>query len=397
MLPASRKGMLYLTHSYMMPLLRTPLFHGRDECRRADAAVLMARKWCSWPSSVGHAVFLRDAQARAEQSLLDVMRRQGVAGEQHIDEAAANQPADVIAAAGVNDGGAEYGEDFPPASFVRRMAAAISRTVTPLGFSLETGLVMNSKRFCRASASRGEDAQTVPADHDRDRRRAPRSSAYIAPAAALRIDEDAAVHFLIFHLHPFAVEPNLGAVVGRAIKTLWESAFDVGRSDYAIRRLDGDGAVVVDGVEDFAEFLGRRSADFDASVAGVVLALTDANVLDGEGAAAREDFVENLGQQQRVDDVPADFDFLNEGGGGRMSRRHGTVSGEGAIIRPIGLVGLIEALLRQVEAEVSLCSQSFCAELKEARRGAHAAARSQSIDESEAPRGRFSWTKVEDS
>ena len=36
------------------------------------------------------------------------------------------------------------------------MAAAISRTVTPLGFSLETGLAMNSNRFCRAVVSAGK-------------------------------------------------------------------------------------------------------------------------------------------------------------------------------------------------------------------------------------------------
>ncbi len=45
---------------------------------------------------------------------------------------------------------------FSPAWRVRRIVAAISRTVTPLGFSLETGLAMNSKRFWRAVVSAGK-------------------------------------------------------------------------------------------------------------------------------------------------------------------------------------------------------------------------------------------------
>ena len=44
---------------------------------------------------------------------------------------------------------------FSPAAFVRFMAAAISRTVTSFGFSLETGLCMNSNRCCRAAVSAG--------------------------------------------------------------------------------------------------------------------------------------------------------------------------------------------------------------------------------------------------
>src|SRR5207245_1649475 len=67
--------------------------------------------------------------------------------------------------------------------------------------------------------------------------------------------------------------------------------------------------------------------NLDAGVAGVFLALADADVLDMVGAAAREDLVEDLGQEERIDDVAVDLDFLDEAGG-RQGRRHDAVSGD---------------------------------------------------------------------
>src|SRR5205823_2418644 len=76
---------------------------------------------------------------------------------------------------------------------------------------------------------------------------------------------------------------------------------------------DGNGAVVVDVVEQLAKGVGGGGADLDPGVTGVVLPLTDADVLDDVGAASGEDLVEYLGQDQRVDDVALELDFLDEG------------------------------------------------------------------------------------
>src|SRR5213082_3108796 len=84
---------------------------------------------------------------------------------------------------------------FSPASRVRLMAAAISRTATPLGFSLNTGLAMTSKRFCRAAVS-AENAQPLPAD-DNAVSSADVGHGQAAGGRPFEIDEDAAVHFLV--------------------------------------------------------------------------------------------------------------------------------------------------------------------------------------------------------
>ena len=52
----------------------------------------------------GAAVAHRDPQARIKERLLDVVRRERVSREQHVDEPLLDQPAEVIAAAGVHDG-----------------------------------------------------------------------------------------------------------------------------------------------------------------------------------------------------------------------------------------------------------------------------------------------------
>ena len=74
--------------------------------------VLIARRWCSWPSLGRQPALERDAQAGAVERLLDVVRGQGVAGEEDVQVAGADQPADVLAAAGVDDRRAEHREDL---------------------------------------------------------------------------------------------------------------------------------------------------------------------------------------------------------------------------------------------------------------------------------------------
>ena len=89
----------------------------------------------------------------------------------------------------------------------------------------------------------------------------------------------------------------------------------------AVGGVGGHGAVVVDLVEDGFELLGRVGADLDAGEAGVVLLLAELDVLDVVPAAARQDLVEHLGQQQRIDDVAGHLDVFDKGG------LHGPVGG----------------------------------------------------------------------
>ena len=128
---------------------------------------LIARRWWAWPASAGSPAVEIHAQAGAEQGLLDVVRGQGVAGEQHVDVAPRISWQN-LAAAGVHDGrpGRPPGSCRPLARF-SASSRATARMATPLGFSVETVLPMNSN-VCAFGASAPRET--------RARRRAPRRS-----------------------------------------------------------------------------------------------------------------------------------------------------------------------------------------------------------------------------
>ena len=126
------------------------------------------------------------------------------------------------------------------------------------------------------------------------------------------IHQNSAIHFLILDLDPLAVQVHLRAVIRRAVKALREGAVHVGANDSAVAGGDRHRAMIVDRVEDFLQALRGGGADLDAREAGVALPLTDLDLLDRVRAAARQDLVQDLGQEQRVDDVALQFDELDE-------------------------------------------------------------------------------------
>src|SRR5258708_23167232 len=69
--------------------------------------------------------------------------------------------------------------------------------------------------------------------------------------------------------------------------------------------------MVMDRVEDFLQDRLAWRPDPNAGETGVFPTLAQPDLLDLVSAAAREDLVENLGQEQRINDVPLDLHFLN--------------------------------------------------------------------------------------
>ncbi len=71
--------------------------------------------------------------------------------------------------------------------------------------------------------------------------------------------------------------------------------------------------VIVDDVEQFFEPARRtrRPNLYPAPMARVRLPLADLDVLDDVIAAVRQDGIEHLRQQQRIDDVAVQFDFFD--------------------------------------------------------------------------------------
>jgi len=81
---------LCFTHSYMMPDVRMPWSTAlRIEPQRRMR--LIARRWCSWPVSAMLASARWNAEAGAEECLLDVVVAERVAGEDFVDVTAADE------------------------------------------------------------------------------------------------------------------------------------------------------------------------------------------------------------------------------------------------------------------------------------------------------------------
>ena len=189
---------------------------------------------------------------------------------------------------------------------------AMPRMATPLGFSVETLLDMNSNAWCCERSLLGKHAHAGVAH---DELRAQRHVAHgHAVGPALTVDGDAAIHFLVGNFNPAAVDADFGALVGRAVESFGKRAGNIGRHQMAVLLRGGDGAMIADLRENGGEDFGGGRADVDQGEAGIALGFADRDLLDLEGAAGGVDQVEHLGKDQAVDDVPGNLHFLDEGG-----------------------------------------------------------------------------------
>ena len=279
---------------------------------------LIARRWCSWPSSIASPCVERDAQAGAEEGLLDVVRRQGVAGEEGLDVAVADQPADVLRRPVWTIAGPPTSRTFFPSA---RVAADRGRDLPEadrLGLLARDADSMNSNRV----DSRGRSSGTTRTPAWPTTIGMPSVTSVIGTHRAdlaVGVDDDAAVHLLVLHVDPLAAEPDLGPLVGRAVEAFGEGPGDVGRHDPRVLGVDGRGAVLDQVAEDRVELAGGGRPDGDPGVARVDPPRADPALADLERPPHLEDPVEDLRQQQRIDDVAADLDLFH--GRGRLLRR----------------------------------------------------------------------------
>ena len=129
------------------------------------------------------ALVQRDPQARAVEGLLDVVGRQGVAGEEGLDPPVADQLGDVPGRAGVDDRRAADEEHLLAGlARVARIDSATPARLTALGFSLETFEPMKPKRVSpRAAVRPAATRHAGMPDDDRQARSSRRSSPRTAP------------------------------------------------------------------------------------------------------------------------------------------------------------------------------------------------------------------------
>ena len=144
--------------------------------------MLIARRWCSWPCSIDSPCDERDAQAGAVERLLDVVGRQGIAGE----ERPGSSPRGSTGRRGRPSRCARSPARRPaapscPSARVARIASTTPCTLTDLGFSLETVEFMNPNGLDLARPLDRQHAHPRVADHDRHARPRRGSSACTAP------------------------------------------------------------------------------------------------------------------------------------------------------------------------------------------------------------------------
>ena len=147
-----------------------------------------------------------------------------------LDPAVADQPGDVLAPSrcGRSPGRRRAGPSCPPPGS-RGSPRPRSRRLTALGFSLETRRAHEAEQASTRAAAR--PGRRGPR---RGRRRSACPTVDVGHRHApgrpgRRVDDDAAVHLLVVHVDPAAAEPDLGALVGRAVEVLGEGPGDVGR------------------------------------------------------------------------------------------------------------------------------------------------------------------------
>ena len=118
-----------------------------------------------------------------------------------------------------------------------------------------------------------------------------------------------AVHLGVLDRQPGAVDAHAARQVRRRVEPGGQDPVAVGWHQRGV--LDGDpvGAVHLELVDQAAQHL-VVAGHVDAGTAGVEAGLPDGHVGDLVVAAGVEDAVEDLGQQQRIDDVAGDFDRL---------------------------------------------------------------------------------------
>ena len=250
------------------------------------------------------------AQAGAEEGLLDVVGRQRVAREEHLDPALLDQPGDVAGRAGVDDRRAAHEQDLLPLGAGRPDRVDHAPDADRLGLLARNGRAHEAEHADFTRPFDRQHAHPRMADHDRhaDRHVAHRNAARLAAGA---VDDDPAVHLLVVDVDPAAAETDLGRLVGRAVKPFGKRTGDVGRDHRGVFGMNRRGAVLDQIAQDGLEHFLIVGPDRDPRIARIGAAHADLALADLERAAHQQDAIQDLGQEQRVDDVTANLDLLD--------------------------------------------------------------------------------------
>ncbi len=125
-----------------------------------------------------------------------------------------------------------------------------------------------------------------------------------------RIDNDGAVHQRRLDFHFAIFQLNESLLVGRDVKSLRINAVGWRRGQLHTLSFHHLGAVLPEPQDEFVEFVGAGRGDLNPSKTLIRPLLANPDFADLKGASAGDDFIEHLRQNERIDDVAAQFDGL---------------------------------------------------------------------------------------
>ena len=251
---------------------------------------------------------LAHAQARLEDRLLEVVHREGVAGQDDVDPAVADEPGEGPVAPGVDDRGAGHEDDLLPGlprppHLVRRPADGDA--LVDLGRD-----VVRHEAEDRGLAApfRGPHPDAAAAQ---GHRLALADEALLDATGRAVAQHEGAVHPLVGGLRPLAADAHEGVEVGRGVELVGQDAVGLGGAELSV---DGGGhrSEVAEALEDGVEGLRVLGFDRDLGGRGVVVGLADPEVQHLELAPLFDHTVEDPPQDVGIDEMPFELDrFLD--------------------------------------------------------------------------------------
>ena len=305
-LPASTKGTPAL-HAFVedagaQTAALDGLAHGAGAVNGVDGAHVVAV-----PVLVLAAIGEAHAERGAEQRGFDVVDAQGVAAEQGLHPAIADQRGEPRHPAGVDHhrAGHHHHLQLLPGGLADQRGGLAHGG---LHLALRGDAVGHEgERQAVALLRFGHHAHAAQAHHDR----IARAQIAHAPAAGAAIaDHDEGVHALIFDFDPLLLEADVGPVVGGGVEILGSAAVALGGAQKRIAALDGRAAQFKQSFEEAREGGIVGSLHLQTQVGGFAVGASDAELFHFEAAVMLHDLVEDALHDVGIDQVAFGFDHF---------------------------------------------------------------------------------------
>lgn len=246
-----------------------------------------------------------DAERSAEQSRLNIVDGQCVAAEEGINEAPADERAQGLDAAGVDDDGPGHHDHcFAFGAHLPDEAGGLGHGGFDLPFRAD--FVAHEGEAVAVAFLRLRDDADAAHAHD-DRVAGFYVAQFAAPGSAV-FDDDTGIHALLAHRMPRAGVADFGALVGSGIEILGSAAVAFDDANLGVARIDRGAAETDQLAEDLVHRLGGWGLDAEPQVRRFAIGASDLEDFYFEAALVFDDSVEDPLHDVTVDQVSLRFD-----------------------------------------------------------------------------------------